>query len=215
MPLQRPSVDQFLNQCRMKLPGSSNAGLRAELFDVLKEFFEDSNAWTEDIQFQATAGVRDYTLAPLEDGQIIRLMGTWDEKGIPIPSFMRDFGTVRLACAPQNTPTSKWFSRVVKNVALPTTSDDIPICPDWALNVYSIHVQDGLLGKMMTQENKSYSNATQGVYHLRRFRTGIQIARTAAIRANGVGNQEWAYPRGWGSITQRGGVSTAWPTRAF
>jgi hypothetical protein len=107
------------------------------------------------------------------------------------------------------------MARVVKNVTLPTTREDVPIVPEQLLRVYSVHLLDGLLGKMMGQQAKSYSNSAMSMYHLKRFRTGIVIARTAAARDNLVGGQEWAFPRGWTSRSQRGGVSTAWPTRAF
>jgi hypothetical protein len=72
---------------------------------------------------------------------------------------------------------------------------------------------DGLLGKMMGQQQKTYSNNNLSAYHLKRFRTGIQLAKVAAERANLHGAQNWAYPRGWGSKSQRGGMSTAYPTR--
>lgn len=207
-------VDQFLNAASIKLPGSSIAGIKAELFDTLKEFFEDSNSWTEDIPFQAEADNQDYVLVPRYDGQIIRLTGVWDDKGIPIPTFMAKFGTIKLVNAPNTTPTSEWTARVVKTVTLPITKDAMPVGPDWTLRVYSVHILDGLLGRMMGQQSKPFSNSIMSAYHLKRFRTGIQLARTAAIRMNGVGNQEWAYPRG-GKGSQRGGVSTAWPSRAF
>jgi hypothetical protein len=215
MALDRREFEQLMFQAQTKLPGASDNGIKAELYDVLKEFFRDSNAWREDIKFTPIANQHDYVLTPLEEGQIIRLMGVWDGKGIPIPAFMHRFGEIRLVHKPSVPQPTEWFARVVKNVTLPTTRDGMPVAPDWTLQVYSVDILDGLLGKMMGQQTKSYSNGTLSTYHLRRFRTAIQIARTAAARDNVVGAQEWAYPRGWGSITQRGGVSTAWPTRAL
>lgn len=209
--------DQLMNQARIKLPGSSDAGIKLELYDVMKEFLKDSSAWTEDILFTAQPGTTDYILTPVQDGgQIIYLVGVWDDKMIPVPAFMPNFGSIRLvhpASTAANQPS--WTARVVKNVTLPTTKEDVPIGPDWLLSVYSLDILDGLLGKMMGQQNKTYSNGTMSTYHLRRFRTAIQGARTAAIRQNTKGAQEWAYPRGWSASTQRGGVSTAWPSRAF
>lgn len=210
------AFEQLMNQARIKLPGASDAGIKLELFDVMKEFLKDSNAWTEDIAFTALANITDYILTPLDGGQIIRLVGVWDDKMIPVPSFMPTFGTLRLVNLASTVPTQPvWTARVVKNVMLPTTREDIPIGPDWLLNVYSLDILDGLLGKMMGQQAKSYSNGQMSTYHLRRFRTAIQGARTAAIRQNTMGAQEWSFPTGWRSTTQRGGVSTAWPTRAF
>lgn len=206
-------LQQFMTNAAVKLPGSSESGIKAELFDVFKEFFEDSNCWFEDIQFQAVAAQTDYPLTPAENGQIIRLAVAWTDQGTPVGAFMPVFGTVKLLHAPQTTPAAKWTARVIKTVSVPTTRENVPIVPDWALGVYSIHVMDGLLGKMMAQPNKSYSNQNLSAYHLKRFRTGIQIARVAALRANLVGAQEWSYPRnGWGPGTQRRGISTAFPT---
>ncbi len=213
--IPRHEFEQLMNQARIKLPGSSDAGVKLELYDVMKEFLKDSNAWTEDISLVVRPNTTDYTLTP-DEGQIIRLVGLWDEKMIPIPAFMPTFGTIRLVNQATTVTTQPtWTVRVVKNITLPTTRDDVPVGPDWLLTVYSLDILDGLLGKMMGQQNKSYSNATMATYHLRRFRTAIQGARTAAIRQNTQGAQEWAFPRGWASSTQRGGVSTAWPSRAF
>ena len=215
MPLDKREFELFMNQARMKLPGASDTGITAELYDVLKEFFRDSNAWTEDIPVTVQQNTTTYTLTPFQDGQIIRLVGFWDDKGIPVPSFMPQFGMLQLLHQPSITVPTPWTARVVKTITLPTGRDFMPIAPDWTLGVYSVDILDGLLGKMMGQQAKSYSNGTMSTYHLRRFRTAIQLARTAALRMNTVGAQEWAYPRGWNAGSQRGGVSTAWPTRAF
>lgn len=215
MPIAANEIEVFLANAIIKLPGASHSGMKTELFAVLKEFFADSNAWTEDIEFQAVVGTQTYLLTPKFDGQIIRLVGTWDDKGIPIAAFMHNFSHLRLTCKPTTTPPTKWFSRVIKNVTLPTTKDDIPVVPDWTLRVYGEHILDGLLGRMMAQQQKSYSNATMSTYHLRRFRSGIQIARAEARAQNLLGAQAWAYPQGFVRGSQRGGVSTAWPSRVF
>jgi len=214
MALDPREVQQLLANAQIKLTGASESGIKAELYDVLKEFFSDSNCWTEDISFLPVAGVTEYTLAPAQDGQIIRLIGAWDDRGTPkTDAFMRVFGTVTFVNAPQSDATANWTARVVKTVSLPITREALPIAPDWTLRVYSVHVLDGILGKMMGQQQKSYSNTQMSAYHLKRFRTGIQIAKVAAERANLIGAQNWTYPRGWSSRSQRGGVSTAYPTR--
>lgn len=211
MALDTRELAQLITQAVIKAPGASIGGIKAELYDVLKEFLSDGATWREAIQFQATADTAAYTLVPNE-GQIIRLMGVWDDKGIPVPAVMEDFGTITLIHAPASTPAAKWVARVEKTITPPITKDGVPIAPAWVLGVYSITVLDGILGKMMAQPDKSYSNQTLSGYHLRRFRTGIQIARTAQNRANLKGGQSWSFPQGAVIGSQRGGVSTAWPT---
>lgn len=213
MALDPREVQQLLTQAQIKLMGASESGIKAELYDVLKEFFEDSSSWTEDISFLPVSTTQDYLLAPAQDGQIIRLIGVWDDKGLPVDAFMPVFGTLHLLFPLQNDAAANYTARVVKTITVPVTRDALPVAPEWTLRVYSIHVLDGLLGKMMGQQQKSYTNNSLSVYHLKRFRTGIQIAKVAAERANLRGAQSWSFPRGWSSRNQRGGVSTAYPTR--
>lgn len=214
MALDPREVQQLLAQAQIKLTGASESGIKAELYDVLKEFFEDSSCWVEDINFMPAAGEMEFFLAPAQEGQIIRLEGVWDDKGSPCTqAFMRDFAVITLVNPLQNDATASWTARVVKTVTLPITREALPIAPDWTLRVYSIHILDGILGKMMGQQQKTYSNTQLSAYHLKRFRTGIQLAKVAANRANLKGAQNWSYPRGWSSKSQRGGVSTAYPTR--
>lgn len=213
MALDPREVKQLLAHAQTRLTGASESGIKAELYDVFKEFFEDSNCWREDINFLPLANTRDYLISPAEDGQIIQLIGVWDNNGSPVSAFMPTFGTISLVYPLSNDATDNFTARVIKTVSLPITKDALPIAPAWVLGVYSVHILDGLVGRMMGQQQKSYSNNTLSAYHLRRFRVGIQIAKVAAERANLQGAQNWSYPRGWGSNSQRGGTSTGFPTR--
>lgn len=209
--LDSREFDQLIYQGQEKVTGSSVRGLTAELYDVLKEFFADSNSWREDILFTPEQGVTSYELTPLGGGKIIRLIGVWGTNNIPESAFMSDFGTVVLANAPTTTPSAQWMARVVKTVGVPVDKAGKPDAPEWVLSVYSVHILDGLLGKMMAQPGKAWTNPTQSTYHLRRFRTGIQLARTAAERANLVGGQAWSYPRNATAGTQKSRSSASWP----
>lgn len=217
MALNRKEYDQLATNAQVQLTGASENGIKLTLYEVMKEFFTDSGAWMEDILVTPAANVQDYIVAAAQEGQIIRMIGLFDPLGIPIPAFLlSDFKTLHLLHAPQVSSTTPSTMRVEKTVTQPTTESNLPIAPDWTLRVHSTHILDGVLGQMMMQPNKSYSDPTKAAYHLKRFRAGITIARTQAKRANGVGNQAWAYPQQTiAKGSQRGGVSTAWPTRAF
>lgn len=218
-----------MNQARIELTNASDAGIRTALFDTLREFFEDSNAWREHIHLNVTAGTQHYLLEPRDQGQIIRLIGAWDGNRIPVAAFMPHPGELHVkwpinvtSIVPAGNPpfplqaSNPWLVTVVENVQDPTTREDFPVCPSWTLKLYYQHILDGVLGRMMGQVNKSYSNSTGAQYHLRRFRTGIQQARTAANRQNTVGAQTWCFPRsGIGRNTQRGGMVTSWPPETF
>ena len=211
MPIAAKPLERFMNQARIKLPGASDHGILAELYEVLREFFEETNCWTEVIPFSVVANTQDYLLIPREDGTIIRLIGVRDHNLRSVNAFMDTLGTVTLVWPPNTTPPTDWEAKVVKNVTLPVTRDHVPIVPNDLFQRYETCTIDGLLGRMMGQQAKSYSNSTLSVYHLRRFRSGLVSARTAAARQNTVGAQTWAYPQNFATSNQRSTMSTAFP----
>lgn len=213
MTIEARYFDRLMNQARVRLPGSSDSGIKLEIFEVLREFFEDSNSWREWIQFSVVAGTQDYILVPQEQGMIIRLNGVHDSNCFPQFCTLHDNDTCKLHVVYpiSNTPASPWTAQVIKNVDLPTSKDDIPIAPNWVLSRYSVTILDGLQGKMMEQSNKPYSDPQKAIYHLKRFRTGIQIARQEANTRYLVGAQTWRFPQQFRTHNQRGGVSTGFP----
>ena len=207
-------VDRLLNLARTELVGASDAGIKAQLYDVCREFFKDSNSWYEHIKLPIVAGQRHYRITPAEDGMILRLVAIWDSNRIALPAILPhlDPPSAELELVyPQNVNMT---ARVVvtKQIVEPTTKTMLPEAPRWLLPVYHETILDGLLGKMMGQTTKSYSNDTQSVYQLRRFRDGIMQARVASERANLYGGQAWRFPGAFRTNSQRGGVSTPFPS---
>ncbi len=201
--LAKADIEQLMNQCRVELLGSSDAQLRARMFDVMTEFFNDSSAWTEVIELAVIPSERAYDIAPTE-GQIIRLAGSVDVNGCFMPAIMPEIGRIVFRSPPNTAQT--WYVKVVKNVALPTTKDQYPIAPDWTLKQWHTAIKEGMLGNMMNEKNKSYSDPKGAQYHLARFRKGITDARVSTLRANTEGTQAWRFPQSFRANTQQGGV---------
>jgi hypothetical protein len=216
MTINRIDYDQMLNQARVKLVGVSDNGLKGELYDVLSEFLNDSSCWTQDVAVQYSPGVQSYPLF-VPEGQIIRLVGVSDwGTTVPspavvtppsaafVPALMPDIGTLVV----QNAPNIAGYYLVtlVCNVALPTDKNLMPQAPDWLLPVWHVGILDGLLGKMMTHPQKTYTNDKQGAYHLKRFRDAIARARVSKLRANTVGSAAWRFPQQFRSQSQQSGV---------
>lgn len=220
MPIAKQDWDQLMTQATVKLVGASDGALRAEFYDVLTEFFNDSSCWTDRVTFQYQPNVTSYPV-DVSEGQIIRLNGVRDwsttsppdplaviTPGTPAPAFlsamMPDVGIVLLA----NIPSTAGYAEAVftLNCSLPTSRDAVPIAPDWVLPIWHVGLLDGLLGKMMTSTNKSYSNQVQGAYHLKRFRDAIARARVSKLRANTLGSGAWRFPQSFRSLSQQSGV---------
>jgi hypothetical protein len=213
--LLNADVNVTLNQARVELTGVSDAGLKAALFEVLDEIFRDSRCWHEEITINvappatqpttpvAVAQALTYPLAVTE-GQIIALKGVRNANGSFVAAVMPKVGELRLQCAPNQA--QQYFVVVDKTVSLPLTRDNLPIAPDWILQKWHLVVKAGLLGTMMNQKNKSYSDSKGAAYWLSKFRGGIQEIRSATLRANTDGAGVWRFPQSFQSRSQKGGV---------
>lgn len=206
MTIATQDLTQLLNQARVRLPGASDAQLKAELYDVLTEFFEDSRSWLESIQFPVLSTVNTYDLTP-EEGQIIGLTGVFDSNKTPQAALMPIIGQVILQNLPNQAQSPLYFYAIVsKNVTLPAGRDQTPIGPDWVLPRWHTGILAGMLGNMMAHKDKPYADEKRGGYHLRKFRNAIAQARVAALRQHTLGAQAWRFPQGFATNTQKYGV---------
>ncbi len=206
MAIAQPDWDRLVDSATAKLPGASAALLKNEIFDVMHEFFTVSSSWLEAISVSIVVDTLTYDMIPSE-GQIIRLSGVVDSNGAPRPALMPTVGTLQLAY-PENVAQT-FTATVVKTVVLPTEKKHIPIAPEWLLPVWGPSILDGVLGRMMGQISKSYSNPVLSLYHLKRFLNAAAAARSAALARNTVGGAAWVFPRQFGHGSQRGGFSTS------
>lgn len=214
--IAKHDLDQLLNQARVYCVGASDAGLKAELYDVLTEFCRDSGVWTQDIVVAYQPNVQTYPLF-VPSGQIYDLVGVSDwGTTVPtpttstpanasfVPALMPDFDTLVVKNKPQ---LAGYFVVTVRtNVVLPTDRNMVTDAPDWMLPRYHLGILDGLIAKMMSQPSKSYSNTERGVYHLKRFRDAIAQARVQKLRANTLGGTAWRFPQSYRSVSQQSGV---------
>lgn len=227
MALATMDVTYVLNECRIKLPGASDTGIQQELWGAIKEFLQDSNSWIEHQQLLVTAGLNEYSVAPREGGQIVRLVGVIDGNRVPVKASMPTLGVIQVfqritissvVVAPTDHTTAAnhpWCFSIVKNIAFPQTKDALPIAPEFVLKVYSQGIIDGVLGRMMMQQAKSYTNIQLGTYHMKRFRDAIGIARNDVWNQNLQGGQRWSFPQQFATHSQRAGTGGPWPAESF
>lgn len=195
---------QLLNVAQTRLIGASVAGLKAELFDVLRELFTETGAWMEDVVVTVIANKQVYDVEP-SSGRIIRLLGVFDQNLVPQPASMPQMGKIFFPFP--YSIVQPMTVRVAKNVDGPFENKGVPVFPTVFLSEHGPVLLDGLLAKMYSHPNASYSNGGMAQYHGQRFRDGIAIVRAAAIRANSWGLNAWVYPQQFRTLGQRGGVS--------
>jgi hypothetical protein len=214
--LDKNDLITVMNECRVELVGVSDAQLKSTMYEVMDEFFRDTMSWKEQIIFNvappATQPATDqqlvtalsYPIAPAE-GQIIQLDGVINNNGGGfVAALMPDPGTIQLSSLPNQA--AQYVACVSKNVSLPLTRDGFPIAPSWMLQKWHLAIKAGILGNLMNQKNKSFSNTPGAEYWLKKFRQFIQNVRSATLRANTQGAGAWRFPQAFRSYSQKGGV---------
>lgn len=214
--LDRNDIDTVMNECKVELTGVSDAQLKSSMFEVMDEFFRDTMSWKEHILFNVSPPASqpttqqtlntdlEFPIAPSE-GQIIQLDGVFNNVGgVYVPALMPHVGIVRLTYLPNQAST--YIACVAKNVCLPLTREGFPIAPHWVLQKWHLAIKAGILGTLMNQKNKSYSDPKGAQYWLSKFRQFVQNVRTATLRANTQGAAAWRFPQQFRSISQKGGV---------
>lgn len=205
MTARKQDIDQLMASIRTKVPGASDAGIKVELFNVIKEFFDESCSWTEDITMNSVVNSDTYTLVPT-GGQIVRLIGVTDENDLPLPAIGESVQVRDLIIKFRNPFASvQPFTAVVaKTVIPPTDKDDFPVVPDWLLPLWGLGLVDGVLGKLMSEPAKPYTSDSKARYHLSRFQDAVQKATVAMYRRHTLGTQAWRFPS-FAKGSQRGG----------
>lgn len=204
-------VQRLINNARVHLPGATDDAIQYALFSTMDLFFKGSNVWQEDIDVPVPgtdpAGTV-YVLTPSAPALIDKLMWVFQkstsksfQRGPSVSASMSTPGELVLTTQPSSAVT--YTATVALTVQDPTTRDGYVQFPAWVLAKYREPILDGLLGQMMSQPSKPFSNTTLSVFHMRKFNNKIASARVEMMRNNKFRQQAWAFP-GFSRGSQRG-----------
>lgn len=190
-------ITRLLNSVRVHVPGALDPAIRQELFSAVDEFLQKSSAWQEHVSFHVKSGKQTYSIAPKASGaKIIRLVRVHNSSHLSVWATMGHLDVVHLRFAPTEDDT--YTAQVVLSTADPTDSDGDPYIPSSLLQKYREGLFDGVVGRLMMQPMKPYTNTQLATYHLRRFGMAASQARSDAQRKQLHGAQAWNFPGGWG-----------------
>lgn len=186
-------IARFMQNARVRLPGALDNTITLELFNVLDEFCQETNAWQEVIPITTVADETTYEIESREfRATIIRLLAVTMD-GLPFGAFMPDPETLVFQEPPSGEHEYK--ATVALTVLDPVNvNDGIPEVPDWFFTNYQKVLLDGLLSKMMSQPAKPYFSQGGFQYHGRLFRNGMTSVRNAVTQQNMYGAQAWRFP---------------------
>ena len=212
-------ITRLFNNARTRLPGATDGVLQLELFNTMDEFFKKSNVWNEDID--TPIGGKDpantiYYVTPSTASLIDKLLWVYEVptstsigRGAGIGASMSTPGELVLQTQPSSAKTYR--VTVALTVQDPTSRAGIVQFPAWVLAKYREAILNGLLGKMMSQPGKPYSNTQLSVFYMRKFISMTASARVEWTRNNTYRTQAWAFPSDFSRGSQRGGTGWGGP----
>jgi hypothetical protein len=188
-------TDRLMNNVRSRVPGVTDTVLKQEMYNVMNDFFQTSNIWQEDIDFAVNTTDRSYTIAPAETyATIVRALTIANSGALPVgPYQMLTPGIVVFQYAQSQDDT--YTATVALTVNEPLDGDGFPQFPAWVLNKYSTGIIDGLVGRVMSQPAKPYTNLQLAGIHLRNFRSCMSDAKVETLHRNVNNGQLWRFPK--------------------
>jgi hypothetical protein len=196
-----PVMTRLLADVQVRAPGALDDAIKREFFTLLEEFFKTTSVWREDIPVSVESGTTSYELVPTGASLINKLMWVFDNSQIQVAATMSEPGTMVLKNAPSQS--AEWTATVCLSVKDPADRDSIPQFPAWILERYRVDFLDGLVGRLLAQPAKPYSNQPLSVFHLRRWRSAMAVARSEAQRNNVFRAQAWRFPQAFATRTRR------------
>ena len=203
------ATERLIKNARVSLPGSLDDAILLELFNVLDQFFRESSIWTEDIPFTAypyePAGTV-YYIEPESVSTIVRLLHVVNVNGFRQRCLMSVPGEITFMLPPPSGEPDAdyvYMASVALSIIDPVQRDGYPEFPQWILEKYATGILSGLIGRMMAQPAKPYSNLQLASAHMGAFRRAVAIAGTESLHRNVNNAQAWVFPRNFSTRSRR------------
>jgi hypothetical protein len=203
---------RLYNDVKIQVPGATDAVTKQELFRCAKDFFDETNLWTEGVPFVVTPNVHSYTVTPVGKGTPNRLIVVfdpaqqypdmrWVQSGIQ----MDQPGIITMRYSPSTS--ANWVALYAKTPTDPVDANGYPDMESsawWLIDKYRDAFFYGTVARLQLQPSKTYSNLKSGGWNNQNYITQRGKARTDALKANVLGGQRWMFPQGYATISRKG-----------
>ena len=197
---------RLYSDVKISVPGMTDAVFKQELFRCAKDFFDETNIWTEDVPVDIVPNgvIYDITLGGF--GVCNRLIVMYDPTMGPYKNWvqngisMQTPGEIVLVYAPSTAAT--WHAIIAKNITDPVDAQNYPqidVTAMWIIDKYRDALYYGTLARVQSQPSKTYSNPKDAARNMQNYIA--QRSRRAATpprptsSADSVGSSRRATPR--------------------
>lgn len=202
--------DHLYNDVKTAIPGVTDAVLKQEFFQVVKDFTDMTNIWTEEVPIPVQPNVRTYNFTVADQGTPNRLVMLYDaaaqnpdKKWVSTAVMMDKPGQITIGFSPSTAAT---WNAIVAKTPLTVSSDGWPDLGAgiWIVDKYREGLMYGTIGRLQLLPAKSFSNPKLGAENRQQYISQRSKARGDVMKSNVFGGQRWQYPQSW-STPHRGG----------
>lgn len=201
--------DNFMQDCITNLPSSVPMTIEPELAMVLRDFCQQTNAWRAMYKFPVDTEHTCYVVQPPQGAAVNLLHGLFDaadpdRKPVVYSGVqMRVPGHIDLM-KPPSAP-AQWVADVslYPTRELRNGSSCKAVIPGWLLERYYDTLLHGVLGRMMRQPLKPYTNLALGSLHGASYGAGRAATKAELAVSNVWGSQQWRQPAATTAMTYR------------
>jgi len=198
---------------KIDVPGLTDAVFKQKLFQVAKDFVEQTNVWVEQVPITGMPNVTEYPFTLAGMGTPNRLLMLYDP-AISVPNNYRWVqsgvsmpipGTIQVRYAP-STQTD-WVAAVGKSFTDPADAEGYPELDDeydWIVDKYRQAFYYGVIARLQSQPAKPWSNPNDARRNNQLYISERSKARADVLKQNTYGAQAWNYPQPFASITRKG-----------
>jgi len=210
-PVAIPPWPRLYNDVKMVIPGLTDAVFKQMLYQVVNDFMDRTNIFTETVSISANPTTLVYPFTLAKFGMANRLMLLYDPSyPDPNPKWVQGGvqmnvpGVITLSYAPSTAV--EWKAIIAKTLDT-VSSDGYPdLHPDdnWIIDKYGDGIQFGILGRLQSMPAKPYSNAKGAKDNWQIYVTERGKARTDMLKANVFGGQRWVFPQSFATVHRKG-----------
>jgi hypothetical protein len=186
--------DRLVNEVQFKCPGSTVNAIRMEVWNVLDDFCREGLAWRETLSVPLTLSVLTYDLTTT-DSTIVHVFNI-HHPTLDLQNSVYEWNQLQLYTPPKTADLASPVSVVAALApAIDQGADLEHLVPDDMWTTYHRTFVKGVLGLMMSQAAKPYSNPQLAAVNWRGYLSDRDVARRSVATDGQPGAQLWAFPR--------------------
>lgn len=195
---EAPSVDpsaRLLGSIRSRLPGAKDSQTRLALFDVLQDACQRGRIWTEVVPFRLEPGKQVFPVS--QPGARVVMVVNAQHAGIERQAI--DYSNEKVAISVDISTLDPADFLYLTMALAPSLDVDLENPAMWMpgdifASKYTLLLH-GVLGAMMLQTAKPYSNTSLGQYHTQIYSRELNAAPLTDRDGGLPTRQRWRFPR--------------------